>query len=157
MLGLFPRGDQDQLADNPGSTMSRAPQACVACRKQKRKCDKLVPSCSRCASLQRICDYAESRPGTVPTAEDVAVLQKKLNELEGRLNSRPEDQPSMTLSDSEAYMGVSESIPGDDLNTPTWKNKFPSVFFLDSDVYKYANTLPPKPEVDIPMVSQRAI
>lgn len=73
--------------------MSHATQACATCRKQKRKCDKLLPACSRCASLQRLCDYAvesvgaSGSVGSVPTAEDFAALQMKLVEIEARLNS----------------------------------------------------------------------
>lgn len=157
MLSLLPRENQDELAHGSGTTTSKAAQACMTCRKQKRRCDKTLPSCSRCASLQRLCDYSESGPGAVPTAGDFAALQKKLKELEGRLNSRSEDIPSMTFSEPEANIGGSEPDLGVHAITPTWNNRFPSVFFLDSDVYKAANTLPPKPEVTIPMVSYREL
>ncbi|KAJ4394104.1 hypothetical protein N0V93_003321 [Gnomoniopsis smithogilvyi] len=151
MVGLVPTVDQDQSAGAADTFKSRAAQACVTCRKQKRRCDKLMPSCSRCASLQRICDYSESGPGPAPTSEDFAALQSKLNELEGRLKPHPEYPPSMVLNEAEAHRGDLDPILGDHFYTPTWNNRFPSVFFLDSDVYKAANTIPPIPEVDIPM------
>lgn len=100
-----------------------------------------------------MCDYSESGSGVVPTAEDFAVLQSKLNDLEGRLNSRPEEQSSTTFSLYDAHIGGLEPSPADHVNMPSWTNRFPSVLFLDMDVYKYANTIPPKPEVDIPLVS----
>lgn len=102
-----------------------------------------------------MCDYAEGGSGAAPTSEDFAALQAKLIELEGRLSSRSEDQPSSTtLSDSDAYLGRSDLDSGDHANIPTWTNRFPSVLFLDTDVYKFASTIPPQPEVDIPLVSR---
>lgn len=155
MLSLLPR---DRLAESLATPTSTAVQACSTCRKQKRKCDKLLPSCSRCASLQRICDYADSGPAVVPTAEDFAALQRKLNDLEGRLNSRIEKQSSAMVNAYDASgIGNWESNFGNHENTPAWTNRFPSVLFLDMDVYKYANTIPPKPEVDVPQVSDMVV
>lgn len=150
MLSLLPR---DRLAESQATPTSRAVQACLTCRKQKRKCDKLLPSCSRCASLQRICDYTDSASAVVPTAEDFAALQSKLNDLEGRLISRIEEQSSVTFNAYDTGIGNLGSNVGDYVSTPTWTNKFPSVLFLDMDVYKFANAIPPKPEVDVPQVS----
>lgn len=104
-----------------------------------------------------MCDYSESGSGVVPTAEDFAALQSKLNDLEERLNSRPEEQSSTTLSLSDAHTSNLEPNSGEHVNVPSWTNRFPSVLFLDMDVYKYANTIPPKPEVDIPLVSDLVI
>lgn len=102
-----------------------------------------------------MCDYSESVSGAVPTAEDFAALQSKLSDLEGRLNSRPEEQSQsfMNFSTSDAYVESPDLASGYHVNTPIWTNKFPSVLFLDKDVYRYANTIPPKPEVDVPLVS----
>lgn len=100
-----------------------------------------------------MCDYSESGSGVLPTAEDFAALQSKLNDLKGRLNSRPEEQSSTTFSLYDAQFGGLEPSPADHVNIPGWTNRFPSVLFLDMDVYKYANTIPPKSEVDIPLVS----
>lgn len=157
MLSLLPRTNQDQPAESLDTPTSRAAQACLTCRKQKRKCDKLLPSCSRCASLQRICDYSDSGSGVVPTAEDFAALQSKLNDLEGRLNSRAADESSTNFNTSDTHIDSLELDSGNHVTTPNWTNKFPSVLFLDMDVYKYANTIPPKPEVDIPLVSNMMI
>ncbi|KAH8803670.1 hypothetical protein F5884DRAFT_889103 [Xylogone sp. PMI_703] len=36
-----------------------ASSVCVPCRQRKRKCDKLLPTCSSCARLPRLCRYEE--------------------------------------------------------------------------------------------------
>lgn len=167
--------------------MSRAAQACTTCRKQKRKCDKALPACSRCASLQRTCDYSEATGAAAasPTAEEFASLQRKLAEIEARLDAtRATVHPHGSQHHAHAhplpgahdtpglssFAGRPESSPDDvAMETATWsggelrmngyaerlfvENKFPSVLFLDSDVYNWAGVTIPKPTVDIPMVS----
>lgn len=167
-LSLLPR---DQEAATYGSSGSRAAQACVTCRKQKRKCDKTLPSCSRCSSLQRACDYSDpGGPAQAPSAEAFANLQVKLAEIEARLDSaranHPQNQQSGTPG-SSTYVGGSESSPesvGPGVARPRgdlWvdgqaafeRTKFPTVMFLDSDIYKWAGVSRPNPNIDIPMVS----
>ncbi|PLB50136.1 hypothetical protein P170DRAFT_508355 [Aspergillus steynii IBT 23096] len=51
-------------------------QACIRCRKQKRKCDKLVPVCSLCKRLNKSCSYpapdaVSSHPVAVPDLHDL--------------------------------------------------------------------------------------
>ena len=41
---------------NPGDdTLAR--QACLTCRKQKRKCTRELPACELCRKSRRPCDY----------------------------------------------------------------------------------------------------
>ncbi|KAH7635043.1 hypothetical protein B0T09DRAFT_327845 [Sordaria sp. MPI-SDFR-AT-0083] len=77
-LSLLPREDGLVSFQVP-----KASQACISCRKQKRKCDKTVPTCGLCARMNRQCDYSDSP--SAPTANDVAALQVRLAELENRL------------------------------------------------------------------------
>lgn len=163
MLSFLPREPGDQMADIPGTTVSRAAQACATCRKQKRKCDKLLPACSRCASLQRTCDYAEAGAPAVPTAEDFAALQTKLVEIEARINNSSTMQ-SITPAPSNGNAETSEHFPENNANGNSWtsnygalpavRNNFPGGLFLDIDMYKFTGTIPPKPVVDIPVVSR---
>lgn len=159
------------------ATGSRAAQACATCRKQKRRCDKTLPSCSRCSSLQRTCDYSDpASPAAAPSAEAFASLQTKLAEIEARLDSaRANCHPQTHINangtpGSSTYVGSESSPesagvqqgpgagrpPGDmwvDGRAPSEKTKFPAVMFLDSDVYKWAKISRPNPNIDIPMVS----
>ena len=168
-LALLPR---DQETAMYGSSGSRAAQACATCRKQKRRCDKILPSCSRCSSLQRTCDYSDpASPAAGPSAEAFASLQLKLAEIEARLDSarsKPQNQVAAHgTPGSSTYVG-SEPSPqsagagavrsgGDimwvDGRAAFEKTKFPAVMFLDADVYKWAGISRPNPNIDIPMVS----
>lgn len=175
MQGLHPEVRSDQLAGIPGTTIPRAVQACTACKKQKRKCDKLLPACSRCASLQRMCEYVESGPAAVPSAQDFAALQTKLAEIEARLNNNnsstnytnPGSAQILTPAGSTGTNvdggGSSEPSPDNILTGNSWppgygpgpavRNSFPGALFLDIDIYNYAGLVPPRPVVDVPMVS----
>ncbi|KAJ0115829.1 hypothetical protein J7T55_003998 [Diaporthe amygdali] len=148
---------------------SRAVQACITCRKQKRRCDKILPACSRCASLHRACDYSDpASPGATPSAEAFASLQLKLAEIEARLDSAramPQHNQINGTPGSSTYVGRSESSPdsaglgaarsrGDlwvDGQAAFGRTKFPAVMFLDSDIYKYCGISVPNPNTDIPM------
>lgn len=178
MMGLQPKVANDQLAAIPGVTVPLAAQACATCKKQKRKCDKLLPACSRCASLQRPCDYSEG-PTTAgaPSAQDFAALQMKLADLEARLESVPVAGTQASAAAalipvaSSAHTGGSGASPDDNnfdssginVGAPAWPsdraslppvtNRFPTMLFLDIDTYNYAKALPPKPSVPVPAVS----
>lgn len=179
MLGLQPKVRSDQLAGIPNTTIPHAVQACAACRKQKRKCDKLLPACSRCSSLRRMCDYAESAAvAAAPSAEAFAALQMKLVEIEARLNGNNNNDNSNNANSSNSSGSVqnltpagsgtnvggggSDPSPDDILTGNSWPpgyepgpavgNHFPRALFLDIDIYRYVGMTPPKPVVTIPMV-----
>ncbi|KAL4734473.1 hypothetical protein BDV11DRAFT_212762 [Aspergillus similis] len=46
----------------PDPSSANAINACLACREQKRKCDKRLAACSRCIRLKRSCNYNWSSP-----------------------------------------------------------------------------------------------
>ncbi|KAL5360776.1 hypothetical protein BJX96DRAFT_165418 [Aspergillus floccosus] len=123
-----------------------APQACVACKRQKRRCDKLLPQCSLCLRTSRTCDYADT-PKPPATAADLAALQARLTELEEKLSSVSEPASlSATTGVSGTNSLVSESIAPE--REPT---SFPSALFLDIDCYKWSNMQLPRPAAGIPM------
>ncbi|KIA75807.1 C6 transcription factor [Aspergillus ustus] len=47
----------------PGDTPVYAANACTSCRNQKRRCDKRLPSCSRCIKMTIKCSYYWEQPG----------------------------------------------------------------------------------------------
>ncbi|KAH8435298.1 Zn(II)2Cys6 transcription factor [Aspergillus melleus] len=74
-------------------------QACIPCRKQKRKCDKLFPVCSLCKRLNKSCSYpvidAESpRPISVPELSDLTPLNIRYT-LEAQVSSIVGDGPQL--------------------------------------------------------------
>ena len=140
---------------------ARAAQACVPCRKQKRKCDKGLPACGLCSRMGRICDYSEAQQA--PTAEDLMSMQMKIFELEQRLNQK-EQQSERSIASPNGNSNSSGGTPGPSASLlsvinerpPLWmpaQSKFPSAIFLDIDCFIYAGLHLPKPSVEIPMVS----
>ncbi|KAL7755556.1 hypothetical protein ACKLNR_014654 [Fusarium oxysporum f. sp. zingiberi] len=67
---------------------TRSDQACKACKKQKRRCDKGLPECSLCWRTQRLCEYGITADPQ-PSASDWGFLQARLTELENRLANSP--------------------------------------------------------------------
>jgi len=63
---------------------NKASQSYGACKKQNRKCDKLLHECGRCLRTSRSCDYDDT-PKPPPTAADLENLQERLMELANRL------------------------------------------------------------------------
>lgn len=175
MMGLPSQSSGGQLPNAlHGTTPApRAAQACTSCRRQKRRCDKRLPACSRCASLQRTCDYAAEAAGSGPTAEDFAALQTRLAEIEARLvgggsgdGSNPgaarghaQGLPtagrrwSSTPEDEDARLSAATNANGLGQGSNAVTNRFPSVLFLDIDTYKFSGRLPPRPAINIPVVS----
>jgi len=125
--------------------VQKAPQACMTCRKQKRKCSKTLPACTLCERMNRHCDYSDSSPP--PTSEDFNALRMKLMELESRLNGGPAiiNPPTPFATPSSSNLSGSE-VPGAQVSTFSapqenpWQavpNRFPAIAFLDNESYKY--------------------
>jgi hypothetical protein len=121
------------------ASLQRANQACLSCRKQKRKCNKALPACALCERMSRPCDYSDVTPP--PTSEDFHALRMKLMELESRLNSGPDHAAftpsSGSLSGPDAAANALSYTPPQD---PPWQgvqNRFPAIAFLDSESFKY--------------------
>ena len=140
-LSLLPRDNEN------GLMIPRANQACVACRKQKRKCTKELPTCELCTRMGRSCDYADSQPA--PTAEDLVSLQIRLIELENKLNNRQALSPASSAEKEMVSVPSARIAPW----TPSPANTFRTPLFLDLDVFKWKSMQNPKPNVEIPMVS----
>lgn len=127
----------------PENVQPKAPQACVTCKKQKRKCDKVLPSCGLCSRMQRHCDYTEQTPA--PTHEDINVLRMKLTELEARVNGGTIHAPptyatpsgSMSNNGPE-YMQSHLLAYADSPETPfhNIENKFPVMAVLDNEIFR---------------------
>jgi hypothetical protein len=117
------------------SANARAHQACVSCRKQKRKCDKVLPACSLCTRLARPCDYRDA-PSSA-SSSDFVELRQKVQELEARLESKPAGNGNGLLSPNHRSNQFAV-------------NAFPAVFFLDSEIYQESRFDIPRPAVSVP-------
>ncbi len=119
-------------SNSDDSANGRALQACVSCRKQKRKCDKALPACSLCCRLNRVCDYRDNSTST--GSDDLAELRQKVQELETRLDT------SNSAGPLPSYQRLGQpSI-----------HAFPAMFFLDSEVYQEARFSIPRPIITVP-------
>ncbi|KAF4430509.1 fungal specific transcription factor [Fusarium acutatum] len=76
---------------------NRSEQACKACKKQKRRCDKALPECSLCKRTQRLCEYGIAADFQ-PSATDWSMMQARLTELENRLATSPRINEQHVLS-----------------------------------------------------------
>jgi len=140
----FP-GSADSTSSDSASIPLRASQACLACRKQKRKCDKALPSCSLCVRMSRPCDYSDNT--ATPNADDFALLRQKIIDLEARLEGwRPESGWNEPLSASSR----SRAISVDCAFTPEYPPAFPAMFFLDAEIFHQAHLTIIKPSEPVP-------
>lgn len=121
----------------------RAAQACIACRKQKRKCDKALPSCSLCSRMSRSCDYSDSTP--TPNADDFAVLRQKVADLEAKLEAK-NGQFARASPFGHQRNGNMETN-----NQNGHSSTFPTLFFLDAEIFSEAKmSIPASPPLQIP-------
>jgi hypothetical protein len=157
----------------------KAPQACMSCRKQKRKCNKALPACALCERMNRHCDYSDASPA--PTSEDFNALQMKVMELESRLNGANSmvSPPTTFTTPSSTALSASEPLgaplppyhPPHDYAWHGIQNKFPAIAVLDKETFKNGGygcstgrhssqeltgqfrIHVPKPSLEMPMVS----
>lgn len=120
----------------------RAHQACMSCRKQKRKCSKALPACALCERMNRHCDYTDNSPQ--PTAEDFNRMRSQLIELEARLNGEYQQRtpyspgPSTTADSLVPQITAYTQAQAPPQDT-SWQvlNRFPAISFLDSETFQY--------------------
>ncbi|KAE8395988.1 fungal-specific transcription factor domain-containing protein [Aspergillus alliaceus] len=104
------------MPDQPDLS-SRATNACLTCRKQKRKCTKEKPRCSVCRKTGRACDYTPISRNS-GSAKDAA----ESSESQGTTGNGPQSPKSAHLTGFESNA----------LKTPTMSGL--STLFLDSDI-----------------------
>lgn len=147
-LNFFPPEVGAEMFTGAGAvtaSSAKAAQACVPCRRQKRKCDKDLPKCGLCSRMGRLCDYTDVQQA--PTVDDLMSVQIKLVELERRLNQKEQHNGS-SVALPPALDAVSEKPP---LWMPA-QSRFPSAMFLDMECFSCAGLSVPKPAVEIPKV-----
>jgi len=153
---------------NHGPQPLRALQACMACRNQKRKCDKLLPKCGLCVRTSRACSY---QVRVAPSPANMEALQARLAELEDRLVSPPlpvagpgtavgaENHPSLAGSPwvrpssgvPSTYATSSAAEPGPH-GTSAATDTVRSLLFLDMDRFIDSRLRLAAPAVLIPTV-----
>ncbi|KAL3479386.1 hypothetical protein BJX99DRAFT_78198 [Aspergillus californicus] len=138
------------------SDITPAEHACAPCKKNKRRCDKRLPTCGSCLKFVqpttrprkllirgktrtgRVCDYADFVPSS--QGVDVLDLQRRVRELEEhvqRLSTQtPPRDTATALSDSDT--------------TQLSQNLSTQAYYLDADVWS-SQTIPNQPQNAIPV------
>lgn len=143
------------IADgNQEPQLSKAPQACMSCRKQKRKCSKTLPACALCQRMSRPCDYSESAPP--PTSEDFQAMRNKVAELESRLSDRNSgvmqvyETPINNQTGQNSHLPQINYYPARDFPWTGTSNKFPGIIFLHSYAFRNSGISIPRPAFETP-------
>lgn len=139
-------------SSTPGSQLSRAQQACMACRNLKRKCDKLLPACGLCSRTGRACDYSSVAPSAANTFQ---ALQTRLAELEGRLSPRAIGSSTAVVSPADQIWSspTSSGPHGTGSGSSITRANISSLRFLDVDRFRDSRLRLPAPAtVPIPAV-----
>jgi hypothetical protein len=136
------------LEEAPQASPGHAAQACTACRKQKRKCDKVLPACSLCNRIGRSCEYTLDSQAPAPTPEEFAALRQQVSNLEQIIKSSggstTSNGSSRRLSgngsaqgapDSRDYSPAVPSILSNQYQSWLPSPSFPSLYFLDSNAF----------------------
>ncbi|KAH9894540.1 hypothetical protein F4778DRAFT_772365 [Xylariomycetidae sp. FL2044] len=149
---LYPHDGVD-TSGSPAPMTPKANQACSSCKKQKRKCDKAVPSCGLCTRMGRLCDYSEVPPP--PTAEEFQYVKDQLEEMARRMDAAGASGPSHNRlsahSEPISHRPASIVLSPEPL-WPQGPSIFPSSFFLDGPLFAW-NGLPGIPAMhpDVPL------
>lgn len=136
------------------SHLDRASQACLPCRQKKRRCDKVLPSCTLCSRLSRQCEYPEGALSP-SSAEDVLLLRRRVQQLEDQLAianaSNPNTDPTAWITPpGSTNSSISLAEPVQHAHAP-----FASLFFLDGEAFGHAR--PPLPKPSIPMPAEAGL
>ncbi|KAF7556024.1 hypothetical protein G7Z17_g1697 [Cylindrodendrum hubeiense] len=124
----------------PDETPALAARACLACRKQKRKCTRELPECSLCEKHGRACDYDISDHLTAHPIRPAAVAG----------TDSPSDASAYALSLREPS-SFSQSTATEPALAQNGQNVFPALFFLDHEYYQQLRYDPWKANLSLPL------
>lgn len=120
----------------PAEPKTKASQACLSCRAQKKKCDKSVPSCGLCARVRRACNYSVE-PLSASASEGIQSLQRKVRLLEAQLDNY-NNHGSPVSSDSWRSLSRPPGTSSNGLEDIDQGDcGIPSAFFLDGAAFKF--------------------
>ncbi|KAE8356375.1 fungal-specific transcription factor domain protein [Aspergillus coremiiformis] len=113
--------------DNGWDTDTTAPHACLSCKRNKRRCDKSLPSCSLCLKAGRLCDYSDA--SQFSQTDEIRNLQSRIQVLEARVLGS-----SGTSSTTASTIGVrsGSNPPADQSHSSELSIQ---AYYLDSDLW----------------------
>lgn len=129
-----PESSSPNTPTGPAELSNKAPQACLSCRAQKRKCDKALPGCGLCTRVKRACNYS-FEPGSSSGSEEFHSLQRKVRRLEAQLDVYS-THGSPVSSDSWRSTSRTPASSLSGVEDAEQENQvMPSVFFLDGAAF----------------------
>lgn len=135
----------------PIEPVDKAPQACLTCRTQKRKCDKALPTCGLCARVKRACNYL-FEPSSSSRSEEFLSLQRKVRHLE----AQREGQSTYGSPISSTSWRSSSKTPSSSLNgvedTEQETHVTSPVFFLDGATFILGGYQLRRPQLQLPEI-----
>lgn len=139
------------LHGEPIEPFDKAPQACVSCRSQKRRCDKALPTCSLCARVRRACNYS-FEPSSSSRSEESLTHQRKVRHHE----AQREGQSTFVSPISSTSWRTSTKTPSSSLNgvedTERKTHVSLSVFFLDGAAFNLGGYQLRHPHLPLPEI-----
>lgn len=129
------------------SSRQKALYACFLCRRQNKGCDKALPSCSACSRLHRVCRYDTNPSSAAP--ESIESLSRRVASLEQELSEHRAACGPCEGSQDSIHAYASSSRESKDKDAFFGSTAFPSVFFLDVNVFRRHRLKAPKPQVTI--------
>lgn len=140
----------DSLGE-PIEPFDKAPQACLACRSHKRKCDKALPICSLCTRLRRACNYP-FEPSSSSRSEESLFHQREVRHLE----AQPEGQSTYGSPIASTSRRASSKTPSSSLNgaedTERKTHVSSSVYFLDGAAFNLGGYQLRHPHLPLPEI-----
>lgn len=145
--------DSSDLSDSAGSVdrTTKASQACLSCRAQKKKCDKSLPSCALCIRVGRSCNYS-IEPLSLANSEKFELLHKKVRRLEAQLDGHS-NHGSPVSSDSRRSTSRTPSTSLNGLEQSEQSNHgVPVAFFLDATAFPVGKYQGSRHNLQLPQV-----
>jgi hypothetical protein len=137
----------DASTMNSPDSGKKALYACFLCRRQKKGCDKALPSCSACSRLHRVCRYDTAPSSGAP--ESIESLSRRVANLEQELSEhRATCGPREGFQDNN-HAFTSDGGESKDKGAFLGSTAFPSVFFLDVNVFRRHRLKAPKPQMTV--------
>jgi len=124
--------------------IEQAPHACIACKRQKRKCDKRLPQCSLCLRMTRECNYHDS---VTPASDHLTILQDRVAELEALLQQKQKQLELQAVNPCQSRQSFNPAVRLFHANP---LEQFPALFFLDNEMFKEARLSIPRPTPPVP-------
>ena len=117
----------------------KASHVCTPCRKQKKACDKVLPSCSTCSRLHRECSYETGPAADVGSLESLSARLTNLEDEVSEHRAMCEGRNTIPTLKPAPYHPVMGGV-----DASRKSSTHSSAFFLDLNVFRLQNPKVPR-------------